>query len=843
MTALVAQMTLDEKAALTAGADLWSTVGVARLGIPPVRLTDGPNGARGAGLGSLVPSSTCTPCGLALAASWDVGLLERVGSLIGREARARGCRVLLAPTVNIVRSPLAGRNFECYGEDPLLSGRVAAAFVRGVEREGVIATVKHFVGNEAETERYWSSSVIDERALREIYLRPFEIAVREGGALAVMTAYNRVNGRWVSERRDLVTDVLRDEWGFDGIVMTDWFAVAGTVESALAGVDLEMPGPARAYGAALADAVRAGALDEAVVDSMITRLLTTFDRVGALDAPTPDANGDAPPQQTDADRGLAREAAAAGMVLLRNDGVLPIDPVALRRVAVIGPNAAVAQIMGGGSSRVTPHRLVAPLDALRDALEPGVEVVFEQGCVADETARPLPLTLTVAVFAGHEPNGEPVSVLRSLDARLVLVGPPDGVEPGAPWSARATGSYVPRTTGRHELTLSQSGRARVFVDGALVLDGVDDPMPPGGSDFFGFGSQERTAFVDFDAGRAVEIVLEYHSDGAEGIYGVKLGCRMPNPPDALDRAVAAARAADVAIVVVGTNDDWETEGRDRATMHLPGTQDELIRAVAQANPRTVVVVKAASPVAMDWADDAAAVLQCWFGGEEMAAALADVMTGVREPSGRLPVTIPLRVEHNPSYGNFPGENGEVRYGEGVLVGYRWYEARALPVRFAFGHGLGYTTFELGAPQLSTVAIGVDALARGETIVVDVPVTNRGERRGSEVVQCYVAPQRARLVRPPKELVAFAKVVAGPGETVTARLWLDRRAFSYWDPGWPDHDEVQARASNAVLLGSATPPEPRERGWQLDPGAYDVCIGRASDDIAHRVRVELLPPEV
>ena len=374
---LVAALTLDEKAALTAGADMWTTVGVPRLGIPPVRVTDGPNGARGTQLGPAGPTAACLPCGSALGATWNPDLLTEVGGVLAAEARTKGARVLLAPTVNMHRSPLAGRNFECYAEDPLLSGRLAAAFVRGAQAGGVATTVKHLVGNDAEHQRYTMSSDIDERTLREIYLRPFELAVRQGGSLGVMTSYNRVNGRWCTEQRDLLGGILRDEWGFDGFVVTDWYGVTGTAASADAGVDLEMPGPGRAFGPALAEAVRAGEVDEKAVDAQVTRLLGVFERVGALDddGPGGEAAVDRPEH-----REVARRAATEAMVLLANDGLLPLDRAVLRTVAVIGPNADRAEIMGGGSASLRPHYRVTPLEALTAALGPDVTIVHERGC-------------------------------------------------------------------------------------------------------------------------------------------------------------------------------------------------------------------------------------------------------------------------------------------------------------------------------------------------------------------------------------------------------------------------------------------------------------------------------
>jgi beta-glucosidase len=401
---------------------------------------------------------------------------------------------------------------------------------------------------------------------------------------------------------------------------------------------------------------------------------------------------------------------------------------------------------------------------------------------------------------------------------------------------RAATRFTPTESGAHVFTLIQGGRARLTVGDRIVIDGFAD-APPAGDAFYGMGSVEVEAPVELRAGAAVDVVVEFTATGRSGQGALKVGCRHPEPPDLLERAVVAAAEADAAVLVMGTTGEWESEGHDRASMDLPGAQDELVRRVLDANPATVVVVNAASPVTMDWAAAAPAVLQVWFGGQEMAAGLAEVLLGDAEPAGRLPMTLPLRLEHNPSFGNFPGENGQVRYGEGVLVGYRWYEARHLPTRFPFGHGGSYTTFAVGEPALSVPSCAADALATGDRVVVTVPVTNAGDRPGAEVVQCYVAPIAPRLARPPKELAGFAKLWLDPGETATARIELDDRAFAYWDGGQPNRDAIAARAKALPMRrpsGSARMP-----GWQVDPGRYELHIGRSSAAIDHVLAVEIL----
>jgi beta-glucosidase len=812
LDALIEEMTLDEKASLTAGDDLWSTVAIDRVGIPKVRVTDGPNGARGPSVpGSASATAACVPCGAALGATWDVTLVRRVGEMLGEEARTKACRVLLAPTVNIQRSPLAGRNFECYSEDPLLSGRLAVAFIRGVQSKGVATTVKHFAGNEAEFERMTISSVIDERTLREIYLVPFELAVREGGTLGLMTSYNRLNGEYTNNREDLLAGVVRGEWGYEGFVISDWFAAAQTVPAAVAGLDLEMPGPRRALGARLADAVRAGHLDEEVVDTTVRRLLHVFDRVGALDDP---ADVEITSVDRPEHRALAREAAIGATVLMKNEGVLPFDLTKARSIAVIGPNARRAQIMGGGSASLDVHYRISPLDAIRECVGDDVEVVYERGCEIDRTVPALGSEslrradgspgLDVEFFADPDLAGAVAHRGHVGQSRLLFLGSPHETLPAEGFSLRATGSLVAEDPGPHTFTLVQAGRARLALDGDVVLDGFAEPPPPG-SDFFGLGSEEVTADVDLEAGQTVDVEIEYSTRESAVVHGVKIGCRRPVPPDLMDRAESVARAADVVVVVVGTNDDWESEGHDRTTMALPGRQDELTRRVLACNRNTAVVLNTGAPVTMPWLDAAGAVLQMWFGGQEMAHALVDVLTGQADPGGRLPTTFPERLEHNPTYGNFPGEYGEVRYGEGLLVGYRWYTTRRLPTALPFGHGLSYSTFDL-----SDVGLSSSTFAPGDTLTATVTVTNTGARAGSEVVQCYVAPIDAEVTRPAFELKAFAKAHLGPGERQTVELVLDDRSFAHWDPS--------------------------RSGWRVDPGRYEVRLGRSCADLGHALPV-------
>jgi len=778
---IIGKLTVEEKAALVAGIDLWHTPGVPRLGIPGLRVTDGPNGARGPRWTGI--PSACMPCGSALGATWDPPLVERVGIALGQEARTKGAQVLLAPTVNLHRHPLAGRNFECYSEDPYLSARLAVAFVRGVQSEGVATTVKHFVANDSEFERMTISSEVDERTLRELSLVPFEAAVTEAGTWGVMSAYNRVNGTYCAEHEWLLTTVLRDEWGFDGFVVSDWFGTHSTAGSANAGLDLEMPGPPHWFGRRLVDAVVAGDVSEATLDAMARRVLTGSARSGALDGVGGEAGSDDDPSH----RALAREAAAASFVLLRNEGqVLPLDARGLTSVALVGAAADDTWIMGGGSASLDSHPAVTPREGLDPALGDTVELRFARGPAASDVLPVLDRrllsraassvggldrssgTATVEYFAttdltGPAVHSEPVSALRML-----WMGEwTDRLDPSS-YSARVRGRVVPDESGDWTFGLTTVGPCRVSLDDTVILDAWGE-RPPGDS-FFGFGSAELRATVALEGGCAYPVVVEYSSAGTAVMGGFQVGAAPPDPPDALEHAVAVARDADVAVVVVGTGPALDCEGRDRPDLRLPARQDEMVRAVAAANPRTVVCVNAGSPVTMDWADDVPAILQCWLPGEEWGNALADVLLGASEPGGRLPTTFPVRLEDSPAHPFYPGAGGKVVYGEGVLQGYRGYDAACTTPQFCFGHGLSYTSFEYG-----------DARADGRT--VSVPITNTGPRRGREVVQAYVHPPAAPVVRPDQELKAFAKVALEPGETTTVTFDLGDRAFAYWDGGW------------------------------------------------------------
>jgi len=830
----LAALTTEEKADLVAGEAIWTTKSFPGAGIPAIGVTDGPNGARGGGLLGTGTATACIPAGAVLGATWDPELVERLGGLLGDEARAKGCRVLLAPTINLHRNPLGGRNFECYSEDPILSGLTAAAFIRGVQSRGVATTPKHFVANDSEFERNTIDSQVDERTLRELYLVPFEYAVIEGGTWGLMSAYNRLNGVFCSENEWLLTQVLRDEWGFDGFVVSDWFAARSTAGSARAGLSLEMPGPGQWYNRGpIGEALVAGEMDEGHLDRIAGDVLRLLERTGAFDGPDGCEPGQEDELDLPEDRVLLRQAAAAGTVLVANNGVLPLDSSMSGSLAVIGPNARKAQIMGGGSATVQAYRNVSLMDALGD--EYGhLDISYSQGCDIERSliALSAPILkgkLRLEYFNGHDWSGPVLHTNETSAAELVFFGEPGpGVNPEA-FSVRASGVLVAEDTGEYTLGLVQLGRCRVQLDGQVVLDATEGDYNRG-DDFFGMGSEVISAEVQLTAGQEVAIDIEYSSRDSFMLCGARVGLKSQVDRDLIAEAVDAAAAVDVAVVVVGTNADWETEGRDRDSFDLPGDQPELIRRVAAANPNTVVVVNTGGACNLDWADEVAGVLVAGFGGQEMGYAVADVLFGQADPGGRMAMTVPARYEHSPAYLNYPGENGIVRYGEGLYIGHRWFDARAIEPAVPLGHGLSYATFEWSEPRVS----GGGDTEVTDPVIVEVDVVNTGDRPGSDVVQVYVEPPESLLYRPVRELKGFAKVHLDSGERTTARIVLNRRAFAYYDPG--DQSPQGLQIGSPVPAGESE--KRTEAGWYVDPGTYTIWTARSSANLVHPTDISL-----
>ena len=806
---LIAQMTLEEKVSLLAGADLWHTIPVPRLGVPVLKVTDGPNGARGS-QGSMGPTSVCTPSDMALGATWNPELVERVGQVLGDETRAKGANVLLAPTVNIPRSPLSGRNFEFFSEDPFLTGQLASAYIRGLQSRGVAACIKHFVCNDSEFERNSISSEVGERPLREIYLLPFETAVRQAKPWALMSSYNRINGTFASENDRLLRDILKGEWGFDGLVMSDWYG-AYSPKVAGSGLDLEMPGPATWMGEKALAAVRSGEVSQQVIDDKVRRLLLLLQRTGCFDQPDlqPEQAIDLPEH-----RQVVRQAAGEAIVLLKNhQNTLPLAAEQLHSVAVIGANARWAQILGGGSALVTPHYLVSPLEGIRRRAGAGVEVHYALGCPIHKML-PLLEPASLEDEAGH--SGFSVELFDNLDLSGPAAGKFSVDRMAIEWtdrllhavnrqrfSLRMSAAFRAGEAGRYAFGLEGSGRSRLLLDGRLLVDCWNDRTIAQGPWRLG----EKTGEVELQAGQRCQLVIEFALETSLAWRRLRLGCLPPVPADAMQQAVDLAARCDVAVVVAGTTNEWESEGYDRPNLELPGAQAELIEKVAAANPRTIVVLNTGSPVSMPWLDKVSAVLQAGFSGQELGSAVADVLFGDINPSGKLPQTYPQRLQDNPAYLNYPGENGKVLYGEGLFVGYRYYDKKDIAPLFPFGYGLSYTSFAYANLQL-----GAAVYRPGEAVEVSLDVQNTGSRPGTEVVQLYVCDLKCSLVRPEQELKAFARVELAPGERKQVRFTLDERALAFYHPALSR--------------------------WVAEPGTFEVRIGASSRDIRQAARFEL-----
>ena len=804
ITQLADQMTLEEQVSILSGEDFWSLPAVERLGIGKLRVTDGPNGARGGG--SLIGGvkSASFPVGIALGATWNVNLVREIGAALADEVKSKQAHMLLAPTVNIHRSVTNGRNFECYSEDPILSGELAVAYIVGLQGEGIGATVKHFVGNESEIERTTMSSEIDERALREIYLIPFEWAVKKAHTWGVMSSYNRLNGTFTSEHNWLLTDVLRKDWGYDGIVMSDWFGSHSTAETVNAGLDLEMPGPPRDRGQKLIEAVKSGAVSAATLRQRVIAMLRLMERAGSLDdhREFKEAANDRPEH-----RALIRRAGAEAAVLLKNNGALPLKGDG--SIAVIGPNAKTAQIMGGGSAQLNAHYRVSPWEGLVAAIGED-RLTYTPGCTNHRFEPLLRGAFKVEYFANEKLAGEPVHVGSQEDATAFWIGHvAEGKVDPLHFSARLTGSFTPEQSGEHRVGIYSAGFAQVFVDGKLIADAMTNWTK--GRTFFEEGCDEVVGTVQLEAGKTYEVVITFVTKdfATLGLAAFAAGIGLPLGNDAITEAVRLARNADTAIVFVGRNGEWDTEGSDLSSIELPGRQNELVAAIAHANPNTIVVLQTGGPVEMPWIGSIAALLQAWYPGQEAGNAIADVLTGTAEPSGRLPQTFPIRWADNPAHSQdrevYPGLEGKVRYEEGIFVGYRHYDRLGMTPLFPFGFGLGYASFELGGLMVDDARFEADGV-----VTVGVTVTNVSEREGSAVVQLYVSDDAASDPRPAKELKAFGKVKLGAGESREVSLTLDARAFAYY--------RVEAKH------------------WLVEDGNFTLRVGLSSAELPRTARI-------
>ncbi|MCX7018143.1 MAG: glycoside hydrolase family 3 C-terminal domain-containing protein [bacterium] len=789
---LLDKMTLEEKLDYIGGLNDFYIRPVERLGLPAIKMSDGPVGVRNYG------PTTAYPAGIALAATWDTKLAGEYGKAIGRDGRARGVHIWLAPGMNIYRAPLCGRNFEYLGEDPFLASSMAVPLVRGVQGEGVLATVKHFACNNQEYDRHKISSEIDERTLREIYLPAFKAAVTAGGAACVMDAYNPVNGTYCTANSFLNTEFLKKECGFDGIIMSDWGAVHDAIGAANGGLDLEMPSGAFMNSKNILSAIREGKVSQSTIDDKVRRILRIIARSGFLDRPQ---KIDSIPPDDPSSARIALEIAREGIVLLKNRNKrLPLDASQIKSIAVIGPNANPGVPAGGGSSFTTPFHSMSVLDAIRQRANGTINVIH----VPWGTKQDITTLTRTAVYEHISPDGKTeAGLIAEYFANTTLSGKPvtkqvdehidfdwkNGSPNGLPadnFSIRWTGRIRPAQSASHVLAAHTDDGVRVWLDGKKVLDQWND-----------HAARTDQVVIRLKAGKSCELKVEYYE--RQGDASAKFGWA-PAPDADMLTAVPAARKADVAVVCVGFNSELEGEGFDRP-FELPGGQDDLIRQIASVNPRTIVVLNSGGAVDMrQWIGRVPAIIQAWYPGQEGGKALAEILFGDVNPSGKLPATFEKRWQDNPSFPYYHTKDGKTtRYTEGIFMGYRGYDAKGVNPQFCFGHGLSYATF-----TYHDLAITPTQIQSGGKVNVSFQVTNSGDRAGAETAQVYVRDVRCHVPRPVKELKAFHKTWLKPDESETVTLELDKNALSFFDP-----DAKQ---------------------WVVEPGKFDVLVGSSSRDI-------------
>ncbi|KAK6543042.1 hypothetical protein TWF694_006972 [Orbilia ellipsospora] len=827
----LAQLTLEEKVSLLAGKDFWRTVPVPGKNVPSIKTSDGPSGARGDTFTGGTKAAFF-PSGISMGATFNPDLAYEVGQFIADEVKSKSASVLLAPTACCHRSPLGGRNFESYSEDPLLSGKMASGYIRGVQSKGVAATMKHYAANEQETWRLSVDETIDETTLREIYLKPFEIAMREAQPWAVMTAYNIINGVHCDSNPLTLKQILRGEWNYEGLVMSDWFGCNSMVESLLAGLDLEMPGPAkkRPVKELLAEAEK----DEnvrAAVDKAARRILTLIAKVGKWKDMTPEA-----PEVSREDPETAkiiRKAGAEGVVLLKNDNALPLQPKSLKKVAFIGPNAKATVAGGGGSANLNPNYLTQPYETFVSAIQEinsQIEVPFAQGCIID---RWVPIInaesglcrvggpgsepgLLAEWFRGYETKGGVVSSTVFKDSSLFLVDTRPAeltVEEG--FSVKLTSQVSVPETGKYNISLSTITASKLYLDGELLIDNWD--FKERGNLMMNVGSEEQVRTIELKKGQWYEMVVHNASIWPKespsdifmqelGAMGIRVGLAFDYDNNTLvTQAVDAVKDSDAVVVVVGLNNEWESESYDRTSTKLPNQQDDLINEIAKVNSNVIVVNQSGAPVDMPWAENPniKAVVQAWYGGQEAGNVIADVLLGKQNPSGKLPLTFPVKLEDNPTHMYFPGKDQKVEYTEKLMVGYRYYDTGNVEPRFPFGYGLSYSTWKLGKTVLSTTE-----LTEGGSLTASVDISNTGAVAGAEVVQLYVkrkVPTTSSVKRPIKELKGFKKTHLAPGETAVAEISVDDKSLGVW---------IQETGR-----------------WVVEAGDYEILIGTSSAESA------------
>lgn len=796
---LLGRMTLQEKVELVGG-DGFKTKANARLGIPELVMTDGPQGPNAGG------KSTHYSSMINLAATFDADLMHKIAECMGEETRAIGRNVLLAPMSNIVRTPFGGRSFEFFGEDPYLVSRMTVEYVKGVQTKDVITCTKVIVANNQEWNRFDVDVQVGERALREIYMPAFRAAVQEADGWSIMAAYNQVNGDYACESKTLLQDILKDEWGFTGIAISDWGGVRTTVKTANSGLDLEMP-TGKHYGDKLLRAIQDGQVDESTLDDKVRRILRVMFKANLFNESEDRYGG---PTDTPERRALALEAAQKSIVLLKNEGgFLPLNREKIRSIAVIGPNGNAARLGGMGSGALKGHHKISPLEGIAKQAGEKITVTFERGFPKKKPELPVVTPdfyvtdgkpgIYAEYFNNRDLEGEPAltRVEEAIDFDWGYGGDVEKGTPGSPlpgtinlekWSARWVGQLKSPGDGWHEIGLQSDNGVRMYLDGKKVLDYWIDSKP----------GMFKTVRYEFQANRMYDLKVEFYEN--VGSCVCKLGMAPYEKGEGLENAVALAEKSDLVILCVGLNKEMEGEAIDRDELSLPEDQLELIAGVSRANKNTVVVLNGGTPITMnEWLDDVPAVLEALYPGQEGGTALAEILFGDVNPSGRLPMTFPKRFEDSPVYGTYPGEKQVAEYKEGIFVGYRHFDEQDVEPLFPFGFGLSYTTFEYSDLEITPTKIGQD-----DTVTVQARIKNTGDVAGDEVVQLYVHDVEASVKREKKSLKGFERVSLDPGESETVRFTLDKSHLAFYDV-------VNKR-------------------WVAEPGRFRVLIGGSSRDM-------------
>ncbi|MGA2243996.1 MAG: glycoside hydrolase family 3 C-terminal domain-containing protein [Verrucomicrobiota bacterium] len=791
------RLTPDEKLALLGGTG-FTTQPIPRLEVPAMGMADAGQGVRG-GTDGTQGAATAFPCGALMASTWDTNLIARIGRAIGEEVRNKGtgASILLGPAVNIHRSPLGGRNAEYFSEDPFLAARMAVAYIRGLQSSGASACIKHFACNNEEVDRNDVNVIVSERALREIYLPAFEAGVREGQVWAVMSSYNEVNGFHSSANSRLLKEILKAEWGFNGLVMSDW---GGVHETAVvqAGNDLEMPTGDNMSVPKLKAALANGSVTQAAVDDSVQRILRTIVRVGLLDGPaSPDARL---VNSREHDR-LAFEAATKGIVLLKNaNDLLPLDCSRIKSMAVIGEAADNLQVGALGSPEVKPLHTTQLLDGIKNRIGRVLKIRYVAARTDGELVPGAIIRQSdgtagfrAEYFKNMDLQGEPELTRSEEKIDIVSPAPPAPGIPTTHFSVRWTGMLVAPETGIYALTFIGDDGFRIFLDGKPLIDHWVEEA-----------ATAVTAQADLKAGKAYDLRIEYFQNG--GDFAAQFNWQRPNQTPYAE-AVNAATNSDIAVVCISTR-GTEGEGNDRPSMDLPANQSALIRAVAAANSNTIVVLNNGTPVTMkEWLGRVPALLEAWFPGQEGGAALAAILFGDVNPSGKLPDTLAASRDDYPDHGNFPGANHQVKYAEDIFVGYRHFDRNGIAPLFPFGFGLSYTSFEY-----KNLKVGSPQLAPGGSLTATVDVVNTGQRPGEEVAELYVYDSFPRIERPIRELKGFSKVALKPGELKTITFVVKPRDLAYFD-----------------VVGHQ---------WKSDAGNYEIGIGSSSRDIRLTAPVQL-----